>query len=256
MSAPYSSRASAIIPAIRPALASTAPTGKSNWASAMRSESFMGPSRCGNGPMIPARRGHPACAACLVSPPRKRRRPPGGGLRFEPSGTARLLHQLGDGRAQVARRTDGLDASGFHRGELAFRGALAAGSDRTGMAHALAGRGRGTGDEADDRLLDVLGDVLGAGFLGVAADLADHDDAFGLRVLVEQLEAVDEVQAVDRVASNTDAGRLAQAHLGGLLDRFIGQGARTRDDADLARLVDVARHDADLALARGDDAGA
>src|SRR5690606_29472918 len=120
----------------------------------------------------------------------------------------------------VARRADGDDARGFHRRELALRRALAARGDRTGVAHALAGRGRGAGDEADDRLLHVVLDVLGTGFLGVAADLADHDDAFGLRVFVEQLQAVDEVQAVDRVAADADAGRLAQAYFGGLLDRF------------------------------------
>ena len=38
-----------------------------------------------------------------------------------------------------------------------------------------------------------------------AADLADHDDAFGLRIVLEQLEAVDEVRAVDRVAADADA---------------------------------------------------
>ena len=31
--------------------------------------------------------------------------------------------------------------------------------------------------------------------------------------------------------------------------RFVGERARARDDSDLAALVDVARHDADLALA-------
>src|SRR5690606_37135244 len=60
----------------------------------------------------------------------------------------------------------------------------------------------------------------------------------------------------DRVAADADDGGLAQARGGGLLDRLVGQGARARDDADLARHVDVARHDADLALARGDDARA
>ncbi len=36
---------------------------------------------------------------------------------------------------------------------------------------------------------------------------------------------------------------------GGLEHRLVGQRARARHDADRARLVDVARHDADLALA-------
>src|SRR5690606_17390542 len=49
---------------------------------------------------------------------------------------------------------------------------------------------------------------------------------------------------------------LAQAFVRGLEHGFIGQGARTRDDADIALLEDVARHDADLALFRGQDAGA
>ena len=46
----------------------------------------------------------------------------------------------------------------------------------------------GAGDEADHRLGHVLGDELGRFFLGAAADLADHDDAFGLRVVLEQLQ--------------------------------------------------------------------
>src|SRR3546814_5076783 len=52
------------------------------------------------------------------------------------------------------------------------------------------------------------------------------------------------------------SGRLAQARVGRLLDRLVRQRARARDDADLADGVDVARHDADLALAGGDDARA
>ena len=43
---------------------------------------------------------------------------------------------------------------------------------------------------------------------------------------------------------------------GQLADGFVGQGAGARDDADGAGLVNVARHDADLALAGRDDAGA
>ena len=61
---------------------------------------------------------------------------------------------------------------------------------------------------------------------------------------------------VDRVAADADAGRLADAERGELADGLVGQRARARDDADVARLVDVAGHDADLALAGRDDAGA
>ncbi len=72
--------------------------------------------------------------------------------------------------------------------------ALAAGNDRALMAHALACRRRSTRDEGDDRLLHVFLDELGRLFLGAAADFADHDDAFGLRVVLEQPEAVDEAE--------------------------------------------------------------
>ena len=51
---------------------------------------------------------------------------------------------------------------------------------------------------------------LGAVFLGGAADLADHDDGLGLGVGQEHLQHVDEVGAVDRVAADADAGRLAE----------------------------------------------
>src|SRR5690606_24864717 len=136
-------------------------------------------------------------------------------------------------------------------------GAGAAGDDGAGVTHAPTGRRRHAGDEADDRLLPLRGLVEGGGFLfGGAADFADHDDALRLVVGEEQLQAVDEVGAVHRVAADADAGGLAEPRGRGLRDRLVGQRARAGDDADLAALVDVPGHDADLALIRRDDAGA
>src|SRR5690348_4952528 len=123
------------------------------------------------------------------------------------------------------------------------------------MAHALARRRRRTRDERDHRFADVLLDEFGGLFLGAAADLADHDDAFGLRIVLEQRQAVDEIHAVDRVAADADHRRLAKADISGLEHGFVGQRTRARHDRDLAGLVDVARHDADLAFAGRDDAG-
>ena len=77
-----------------------------------------------------------------------------------------------------------------------------------------------------------------------------------LRVVLEQLEQVDLVGADDRVAADADAGRLAEAEVGQLPDRLVGERAAAADDADRPWLVDVAGHDADLALAGRDDAGA
>jgi hypothetical protein len=80
------------------------------------------------------------------------------------------------------------------------------------------------------------------------ADFTHHDDGFGLRIILEQLQRINEGCARNRVAADTDTGRLAKAKICGLLHGFIGQCAGTRHDTDLARLVNVTRHDADLAL--------
>ena len=78
------------------------------------------------------------------------------------------------------------------------------------MAHLLAGRCREAGDVGDDGLGDVLGDEVGGALFGVAADLADHDDQLGLRVVLEQGEDVDEVGADDRIAADADDRGVAE----------------------------------------------
>ena len=95
------------------------------------------------------------------------------------------------------------------------------------MAHAAPGRRGAAGDEADDRLsaaaFRFVGEELRGVFLGAAADLADHDDRLGLVVGEEFLEDVDELGALDRIAADADRGRLAEALVGGLEHRLIGQ---------------------------------
>ena len=101
-------------------------------------------------------------------------------------------------------------------------------------------------------MLDEIASVL----FGRAADFADHNDALGFRVAEEHVQAVNEVGAVDRIAADADASRLTKTGRGGLSDRLVRQRTGTRYDADLAALMNVARHNADLALARRDHAGA
>ncbi|MNV18513.1 hypothetical protein D3C71_1093410 [compost metagenome] len=124
------------------------------------------------------------------------------------------------------------------------------------MAHALARRSSHTSDVGNNRLGHVCLDVGSRFFFSRTADLTDHHDRFGLRVFLEQLQDVDEVGARDRVTADADAGRLAEAGVGGLLHSFVGQGAGTRNDTDLAWQVNVTWHDADLAFAWGDHAWA
>ncbi|KAF1856457.1 hypothetical protein Lal_00048580, partial [Lupinus albus] len=189
----------------------------------------------------------------------KTQRPPEGGLCSGRKALG-LLHfpagQLGQGLADVGQGTHGLHTGVLQGGELLVRSALAAGDDGAGVAHALAGRCGDTRDVGHHRLGHVGLDEGSGFFFSGTADLTDHDDRFGLRVFLEQLQDVDEVGARDRVATDAHAGGLAEAGVGGLLHGFIGQGAGTRHDAYLARQVDVTRHDADLALAGSDHARA
>ena len=128
------------------------------------------------------------------------------------------------------------------------------------MAHAAARRGGAAGNEADDRLaaalLRFVGKELRGFFLRAAADLADHHDGLGLVIREEHVEHVDEVGAVHRIAADADRRGLPEADLRGLVHRFVSQRAGARDDADAALGEDGARHDADLAFAGGENAGA
>ena len=135
--------------------------------------------------------------------------------------------------------------------------------DRAGVAHPAARRRGRSGDESGDGLLTmVLGPACGVD-LGVAADFTDHDDRFGLGVVVEHLQHFEMVGAVDRISADADTGALAVAELGELEHSFVSESARAGNHADVAALVDVARSDADaaaavrfLAAAGSDEAGA
>ena len=124
------------------------------------------------------------------------------------------------------------------------------------MAHALARRCGHTSDVSHNRLADKARDVGCSGLFVAAANFADHDDAFGLRVTLKQLDDIDEAHAAHRIAADANAGALAQTILGGLVHGLVSEGARTRHDADATLLVNEARHDADLAFIGRDDARA
>lgn len=140
--------------------------------------------------------------------------------------------------------------------DLALAGAFAAGDDGAGVAHAFTGGGGDAGDIADDGFGDVGLDVFGGFLFGTAANFADHDDAFGGFIVFKAGQDVDKIHAFDGVAANADAGGLAESGAGGLVDRFVGEGAGAGDNTDGAGLVDKAGHNSDFAFAGGDDAGA
>ena len=97
--------------------------------------------------------------------------------------SVKLLVGCGHGRAQLGGRAADGDSCLCERGDLVLRLAGPARNDGTRVAHAAARRSGGARDERDNRLLDCLRrDEICSHLLGVAADLADHDDACGGRV--------------------------------------------------------------------------
>ncbi|RUS29981.1 hypothetical protein BC938DRAFT_479995 [Jimgerdemannia flammicorona] len=142
------------------------------------------------------------------------------------------------------------------------------------LTHPAAGRGGKAGDEGDDGFGVLAGQVvldeeLSSLLLGGAADFADEDDAWGKReggLMLnvwwygdcherrKRLQTIDIIRPVKRVPSNPNAQGLPEPDLSGLPDSLVGKRSGARDDADLARAVDMAWHDTDLALIRSDDA--
>ena len=174
------------------------------------------------------------------------------------SSLACLLHDLEHLDAEDRWGVDHVETGSGHGRDLVFGAALSARDDGTGVAHTPARGGRAAGDEADDWLagVTVLRPPFGGVLLGGSTDLTDHDDALRLRVVAELLEAVDEVAAVEGVTADAHNSGLAKARGGGLVHSLVREGAGARDDTDLSLGVDVAGHDADLALSGLDDAGA
>ena len=74
--------------------------------------------------------------------------------------------------------------------------------------------------------------------------------AWRFGIVVEQANGVEKRRADDGIAADADAGGLADTELGELAHGFVGKRAAAADDADVAGLVNLAGHDADLALAR------
>ena len=111
------------------------------------------------------------------------------------------------------------------------------------------------GDEGHHRLVEVRLDPGRRLFFRGAADLTNQDYRFRLRVLLEQLQAVDITGADHRVAPDADAGRLPQSDLSQLVHRLVGQGTAAADHPDRALLVNECRHDPQLAFAGRDNSG-
>src|SRR5206468_8480063 len=122
--------------------------------------------------------------------------------------------------------------------------------DRAGVTHRLARRRGEARDVADRRLAELGLDEDSGLLLLVASDLADHDDALGLRVVAEEREDVDEGRPDDRVAADADDGRVAEPELRQLVADLVREGARAGDEPDRAFAEDLGGGGTDVGLAR------
>ena len=168
---------------------------------------------------------------------------------------SRSLHEFGHLLTHLGGVAHNVDASGLEGSDFVRGSTLATSDDGTGVAHAAAWRSGLAGDEANHGQVAVvvLTEPVGGLFLSLATDLTDHDDTLGLGVIHKLSEHVNEVGTVEGVTADTDDGRLTEALGRGLVDSLVSEGARTGHNTDLALGVDVAWHDADLALAGLDD---
>src|SRR5260370_15802980 len=149
----------------------------------------------------------------------------------------------GESRAEVRGRFHSADAGCSHRGVFILGSALAAADDGAGMAHAAPRRSRLAGDKADDRLFHIDLDPLGGALFGVAADFADQNNRVRLWIIVEKLNGVEKRRADDGVAADADAGGLANAELGELMNGFVSECAAAADHSAAALRVVGVRHD-------------
>src|SRR5262249_36166762 len=150
--------------------------------------------------------------------------------------------------ADLRRAFNHSDTGITHRRHLFLRGSLPSADDGAGMPHATSRRRGLPGDEPDHGLRDALLDIARRFFFRSAADLADHDDRTRVGVRIEHLDGIPEGSADNGIAANPYACRLADAQRAELTYRFVSQGAAARDYADATRLVNVGRHDSDLAF--------
>src|SRR5438093_2207362 len=169
---------------------------------------------------------------------------------------ADLVKLLAEKSRDLARCLRHRDPRLAERLDLRPGRSLPTGHDRAGVAHALARRRREAGDERDGRLAALRAQICRGLLLVGAADLADDDERPRLAIFVEEPHRVRHRQSDDRIAADADAGGLSETLARQEVGDLVCERAAPRDEPDGARRERVDREDADLALARRDDARA
>src|SRR5690606_26307294 len=147
----------------------------------------------------------------------------------------------------------GFDTGIFQGGKLLISRAFATGDNGAGLPHTLAFGCGNTGNIGNHRLGDIGFDKGRSLFFRSTANFTDHDNGFGGGIILEQLENIDKVGTGNRVAADAHTGGLTKTVIRSLLDRFIGQGTGTGNNAHFARQVNMAGHNTDFTFAWSDN---
>ena len=102
----------------------------------------------------------------------------------------------------------------------------------------------------------MLAEPFGGLLFSFTSYFSDHDDSLGLWVVDELREHVNEVCSIEWIAADANNGRLTKVKLSGLVDCLVSQSTRSGHDTYFTFLMDVTRHDSDLAFSWLDDARA
>lgn len=121
-----------------------------------------------------------------------------------------FLQSLDYSLADMSDRIRYLDANSIKGFDLVCSRALATRDDCTSMAHTLARRRLTAGNEGGYRFIrHILFDPGSGIFFRIATDLANDQNSFCIRIVLEELQCIDEVCTLDRVATDTNSCGLA-----------------------------------------------
>src|SRR5882757_10480711 len=120
------------------------------------------------------------------------------------------------------------------------------------MSHSSSGRSSLTSDKPDYGLAIVILDPAGRFGFHAAANLPDHHDAFGSRVIHQQFYRLFCRGTDDGVATNAYRRGDPKTRLGYLIGSFVCQCTRFGYDPDLSLFEHEPRHDPDLTFSGSD----
>ena len=69
----------------------------------------------------------------------------------------------------------------------------------------------------------ISGQPLSSFFFGLPTNFSNHNNTFGLGVVNEFLENINEVGSMEGVSTNTNNGGLSKASSGGLVNCFVSK---------------------------------